>query len=499
MARADDSFTDLEEGRRGRLPRRRWTGTVGQRARAARRLPQAVFKISSYSRSGGAVIGRFEYITREGEVEAEGPNGERLDQAALAAMGDQWSEEAEARHTRQYAMSAVLSFPADVDQEQATETARQFFREAFAANHDYVFAAHSDTKNFHVHVVVQSAGLDGKQLRIRRDDLQDLRLLMAEKAQEQGIELDASPRWARGLEKEPPPGPKLEGILRRSRSPEQVLDKALLLSAHRRTQLEALVEERRDRDPDAATVTPLEYVRAAERVAATIPELETVPAKVRAMKAAVGLALDGLAVSRAGAANEADAGAAEHVAGVLDKALAAHIRELPADADPAQKREAWSARSGLANRLAAHRPEPERKWAREEAVPRPSAQEVGVQALEYARAAGGVAVQIATLTNDPDRVAAIKGAVSLARFGWELTERANAATAEQEQAREIIDKTERAIREEIQLIEDPQAQREAIQARAALYHAGVKEYREERREAERQRRQEAERDEGLER
>jgi len=221
------------------------------------------------------------------------------------------------------------------------------------------------------------------------------------------------------------------------------------------------------------------------------------------MKAVVGLALDGLAVSRAGAANEADAGAAEHVAGVLDKALAAHIRELPADADPAQKREAWSARSGLANRLAAHRPEPERTWAREEAVPRPSAQEVGVQALEYARAAGGVAVQIATLTNDPDRVAAIKGAVSLARFGWELTERAHAATAEQGQARgqarEIIDKTERAIREEIQLIENPQAQREAIQARAALYQAGVKEYREARREAERQRRQEAERDEGLER
>ncbi len=499
----DDRFTDLDTAKRGSRPRRTWTGSLGQRAQASRRLPQAVFKISSYSRSAGAVMGRFEYITREGELEAEGPNGERLDQAALAGLVDEWSEEAAARHTQRQAMSAVLSFPAAVDQEKATETARQFFREAFADNHDYVFAAHRDTDHFHVHVVVQAAGHDGKQLRIGRPDIQDLRLLMAEKAAEQGIELDASPRWARGLEKERPPGPKLDGLMRRTRSPEQVFEGAVILSAHRRTQLEALVEERRDRDPDAATVTPLEYTRAAERVAATISELETGPAKVRAMKAAVGLALDGLALTRSPRTNEADAGAAAHVAAQVDKALAAQIRDLPDDTDPALKREAWSARNPLADRLAAARPAPERRWAREAPEQQADGRDPASQALEYARSAGGVAVQIATLKNDPDRVAAIKGAVSLARFGWELTERANAAGAEQEQARgkarEIIDKTERAIREEIQLIEDPQAQREAIQERAALYHAGVKEYRAARREQEWQRRQEAEREEGLER
>ena len=135
----DERFTDLDRPPRGRRPPRRWTGTAGQRARASRRLPQAVFKITSYSRSGGAVHGRFAYITRADEAEAEGPNGDRLDQAALAARAAEWSEEAEARHTRQYAMSAILSFPADVDEEKATEAARQFLREAFADNHDYVF------------------------------------------------------------------------------------------------------------------------------------------------------------------------------------------------------------------------------------------------------------------------------------------------------------------------------------------------------------------------
>ena len=60
----------------------------------------------------------------------------------------------------------------------------------------------------------------------------------------------------------------------------------------------------------------------------------------------------------------------------------------------------------------------------------------------------------------------------------------------------MIDTAERALRFAINRIEDPQAKREAIQARQTLYNDGVKEYRAVRRETERQRRQEAEREEG---
>lgn len=481
----DERFTDLDRPPRGRRPPRRWTGTAGQRARTARRLPQAVFKITSYSRSGGAVHGRFAYITRAGEAEAEGPNGDRLDQAALAARAGEWSEEAEARHTRQYAMSAILSFPADVDEEKATEVARQFLREAFADNHDYVFAGHRDTKNFHIHFVVQSAGVDGKQLRIRRDDLQDLRLLFAEKAAEQGIELDASPRWARGEEQARPPGAKIEGMMRRWGNPERELDGAWFLSSSRRTQLEALVDVRRARDPDAGHVTPLEYARAAEHLVEQAGAAENNKEQVQTMKAAIQLARFGMQQSAGADRPPAEAAAVEQVAGQVDKALAAQISELRED--PEAWRAALRARRPLADQLAAGRPTPERRWAREEEAGRPTAQAVGVQALEYARAGGRVAVEIPTLPHDQDRVAAVKGAVSLARFGWELAERDPAPTPEQEQARLVIDKTERALREVIEQIEDPEAKREAIQARAGLYQAGVKEYREERREAERQR------------
>lgn len=474
----EESFTDLEAARRGRLPRRRWTGTGGQRARAARCLPQAVFKISSWSRSGGAVMGRFQYITREGEVEAEGPTGERLETERLAHMVDVWSEEA--RRGGRVAMSAVLSFPAAVDQEKATETARQFFREAFADNHDYVFAAHSDTNNFHVHVVVQAGGLDGKQLRIGREDIQDLRMLMAEKAAEQGIELDASPRWARGLEKERRPGVKIEGMLRRFQSPEHALERAWLLGSSRRSQLEALAEVRGGTATDRP-VTPLEYARAGERLVTLAQGQEESAEKAQTMKAGVELTRLGLTLSASTARGEhftaAEGAAVLAVATQVDKDINAQISDLAAD--PAARREALSARRPLADHLAAHRPPPERRWAREAEAP--AEQAPAVQALEYAWEAERVAAQLDTLPHDQDRVEAVKGAVSLARFGWELAARDQAPTPEQAQARATIDTTERALRDAINQIEDPEAKREAIQARASLYHAGVKEYREQRR------------------
>ena len=117
------------------------------------------------------------------------------------------------------------------------------------------------------------------------------------------------------------------------------------------------------------------------------------------------------------------------------------------------------------------------------------AQEPGAeecQALEYARAAAGVAGQISELETDRERVAAVKAAVSLARFGWDLAQDGRDAAEDIEQAREIIDTAERAVRDSISRIADKAAKREAIQARQSLYQAGVKEYRAEKREQERQ-------------
>ena len=354
----DDTLLGLEHAQKGRQPRR-WTGSLPQRVRASRRLPQAVFKISSYSRSGGAVWDRVQYISREGELEVEDPNGEQVaDLVELEQMVDDW-EAGKGTRAKRLAMSAVVSFPAGVDQEKATEAARQFFREAFADNHSYVFAPHADTDQFHVHLLLETRGHDGQQLRLDRDDLQDLRELLAEKAREQGIELDASPRWARGEEREPQRPRAVEGIERRGGTPAWTAEREL--------------------EPEAA---------------------------------------EALAAQRDQRQRAADAG--------------------------------------------------------------------DCQALEYARAAAVVAGHISHLEDDRQKVAAVKAAVSLGRFGWDLAEDSPAPAEDIEQAREIIDTAERAVRDSIGRIEDKEAKREAIQARQSLYNAGVKEYRAEKREQERQ-------------
>ena len=179
----------------------------------------------------------------------------------------------------------------------------------------------------------------------------------------------------------------------------------------------------------------------------------------------------------------------------MDKDITAQIRELGEDA----QRPPRHARRPLAEQLAAGRPEPERRWAREEGRPGPWD---ACQALEYARTAGKAAVQLGELTNDADRVAAVEGAVTLARFGWELAGKEQGRPEERAHAREIIDKTERSLRSAINEIKDPhQAQKQAIQARQRLYKAGVEEYRAERleeRKRERERARGREPDEGVE-
>ena len=208
----DEERSGLERAGRARQHRPggrwHWGGSLSQRASVARRLPQAVFKISSYSHSGGAVWDRATYISREGELDVETDDGLQLENLAeVDDLVSRWAEETPGRKGGRLAMNAVVSFPAGVDQEQATEAARQFLSAAFEDNHEYFFAAHDDTANFHIHVVVKCQGRDGQKLSIGPPELGALRELFAEQAAEHGIELDASPRWARGLDREAqPPG-----------------------------------------------------------------------------------------------------------------------------------------------------------------------------------------------------------------------------------------------------------------------------------------------------
>ncbi len=178
---------------------RGWSGTLTQRVRVAKRLPQAVVKITSHNRGRNHVGARLHYISRDGELALETDQGlmlegrEEIDEYLAA-----WAADFSSRKNSRDAMSMVVSLPPGTDQEMALKSAREFFAEAFSANHEYAFAGHDDKDHYHVHVVVKMRGHDGRQLVTDKRDLRGWREAFAERTRANGITLDASPRYARG-------------------------------------------------------------------------------------------------------------------------------------------------------------------------------------------------------------------------------------------------------------------------------------------------------------
>lgn len=235
MARASkESVGLLDEERRGRRAResgdlsiggRAWQGHLGDRIRVAKKFPQAVLKISSHNTGKNRVAARLRYIARQGRLPLETDEGVMLDGVEeIDALVDNWAVDFPDRKNSRDAMSLVISLPAGTDEKAATSAAREFLAESFSENHEYVFAAHDDTENFHIHVVIKSRGRDGKPMRSSRRDPQLWRQLYAEKARAEGIELDASPRFARGEGRRTPPTAVFEK--RRRREPLVVDDEA---------------------------------------------------------------------------------------------------------------------------------------------------------------------------------------------------------------------------------------------------------------------------------
>ena len=208
----------------------------------------------------------------------EDANGAQLaDLAELEEMVGEWEERQGKRATR-LAMSAVVSFLAGVDQEKATAAARQFFQAAFADTSDSVFAPYADTDQFHVHLLLETRGHDGQLLRFDRAALHDLRLLLAEQARTQGIELAASPRWARGVEWEQQRPRAVEGIERRGGKAawEPAAPRARAAAAGQEAAAAALAAEQATHQDGAEHEPPcqaLEYARAAATLTAQIPRL----------------------------------------------------------------------------------------------------------------------------------------------------------------------------------------------------------------------------------
>lgn len=179
-------------------------GAYAQLARIVRRAPEVMVKVTGRTQDAGHLRRHLDYISRNGALRLEGPDGERHDgRPAVKALADAWAAERALepglRRDSPVSRSIVLSMPAGTDPQRLHDAARAFARDVFGARFPYVLALHDEDRHPHVHLTVRVLSADGTRLNPRKADLADWRQRFAKALRDRGVEAEASPRRARGV------------------------------------------------------------------------------------------------------------------------------------------------------------------------------------------------------------------------------------------------------------------------------------------------------------
>lgn len=174
--------------------------------RVVERATEAMVKITGRVRDKAHLKAHFEYISRNCKIELENERGEIIaTKKRLLEEHKDWSDEfGKVRANERHTVNIVLSMPAGTDPEAVRRAARAFAKEQFGETHQYVMALQhpgndAKSKQPHVHLAVKTRGYDGSRLDPKKADLQDWRETFAEKMQEQGYDVVATPRRSRGV------------------------------------------------------------------------------------------------------------------------------------------------------------------------------------------------------------------------------------------------------------------------------------------------------------
>lgn len=176
--------------------------------RTARRVPEVMVRITGRQNGGGHVLANFTYISRLGhggdkQVDLFTSDGDVLhdgrDMQILAQDWQEWESGDNARRQGSTSISMILSMPAGTDPERLEAAALEFAREEMA-NRSWVAALHQDRDHPHVHLTIARRDHDGRRFHPGRDDLFRYRQRFAEKLREQGIDANATPARARGID-----------------------------------------------------------------------------------------------------------------------------------------------------------------------------------------------------------------------------------------------------------------------------------------------------------
>jgi type IV secretion system T-DNA border endonuclease VirD2 len=169
-------------------------------ARVVRGTPEVLVKVTGRKKGAKHLAAHLDYIGRHGDIRIETRDGEQItikDDAQRIA--DEWSDPLYWRQgTTVSAVAMVFSMPAGTDPETVKQAVRETAERMVGENHDYLMALHTDTPRPHVHLTIQSEGLNRKRFDPRREDLFRFRETFAEALRSRGIEAEATPRYTRG-------------------------------------------------------------------------------------------------------------------------------------------------------------------------------------------------------------------------------------------------------------------------------------------------------------
>ena len=178
----------------------------GQLARTLKRTPEVMVKITNKASSAqgiGAVRRHLRYISRNGQVDLEDQNGDKISGVdALRDLMKTWQFGGWGipdSSTRREVFNILLSMPPGTNRQAVRDAARDFAALEFGDGRAYVFAAHDDEAHPHVHLSVQVRGPDGRRLNPRHKDLQRWREYFAEQLRAHGVEANATSRRTRGV------------------------------------------------------------------------------------------------------------------------------------------------------------------------------------------------------------------------------------------------------------------------------------------------------------
>ena len=194
-------------GRRDRLS----PEVVALIRRTVRRTPEVMVKVlSKDSNNPQSVARHLNYIGRQGNLELETDDGDRLQgRDAGQQLVENWDLDLD-QDRRDSRLSAgrgrapklvhkiMLSMPPGTPAKGVLEAARNFAREEFELRHRYALVLHTDEPHPHVHLVVKALSEQGERLNIRKATLRWWRQEFARHLRDQGIAANATERAVRG-------------------------------------------------------------------------------------------------------------------------------------------------------------------------------------------------------------------------------------------------------------------------------------------------------------